>query len=757
MKNFFNKCKKLFMILLIVPVMFIFSACGKDKNNDTTETPSTETEQPVTPTPTPGDGGSGNGGSGDSGTGDNGGESGGGTEDPQPEPVSQFSVNVNYNLPEFIRDLLPAETKTAAVDEGYTLPTFENTEYLDYFDGWYNSVDEKIETAKVLAEKDATVSIYAKWKTSDMRRYFCTAGVEFELFADGGVQDNPYAVVKGYEEGTNSIVVIPQDVVVQGVNYYVDGFKSSAFKDNKVVKEIRTNLTEFVVGESAFEGSSLEKIDFEKMISVDAAAFKNSSVSGEVEFTNKLISISQSAFYGCENITAVDFSAITNISITKVAAHMFYGCSNLESVELADSMAAIDANAFNGCAKLTSFDFVKNSSVVELGNNSFANCKMLDNITISDRFVPRGTSIFDGCEITTMTLSKLFYNDGYAVNSFTSWYGDLSETLETLTLNGTVSTINKEYFKNYSALKTLDMSTVVEIKNNAFKGCTNLENIAFSTDDEFNGDNINIAAFVDTKWYSNLENSQYDFTVLNDSLVYVKNSVAGEFEIAPTVKFVCKNVFAGKTGITSVVIPESVQEIHYTAFKNSSVKTIGLAANNDNFILVSNDIIAATGLEEQGKFYALYTTTDGSTPVNLIAYVAESDGGIFVVDEAVSKIYDEAISSVNAPDFVYVSSNITVICNGKPDAKYVFESTFRLEGVATGIQYYKYLPETNNSVTYYTYEEGETPVILDYSKLTNNYMLIVITNSDTTKSYYLVDKLMQTVTNITDLYPNFAV
>lgn len=705
MKSFFNKLKTLFMFLLIVPLMFVFSACGKDKDDSGSNSGGPSIEQPE-------------GGDSDNSGGD---DEGGGGSNPQPEvQAEKFTVAVNYNLPKFYEGILPSENESVLVSEGYTLSTFEGTEYEDYFDGWfYESDDLAVLEQKINAEKDQTVSIYAKWKEDEMNQTFATAGLEFEFAKDDNQRD--YAVPVSYS-GRNSIVVIPQVVMKDSdTPCYVDTIGANCFKDNTVVKEIRTKMIDFSVKSSAFECSSLEKIDFSKIINIESNAFKNSKVKNAV-FSNKLADVAESVFYGCSELEKVDFLSANNSELVDVPSYAFYGCEKLTDVKLSATMTTIGVSSFENCSSLTSFEFIEESSVSALNEKSFAGCVGIENLNIPARIVSYGTgNVFANCAVKNITLEKLWYNSSNGTSAtFTRYYGDMSSSLESVTMTGSgIETIYKNYFKNYSNLKTFVMTNSVKsIEYDAFYGCSNLENVTFST--AIYSDNLNISYFYGSKWYDAVKSN--DYTIINDTLVSVSKTYAGVdgvFEIPNTVKYLSASLFSANRVLSKITIPESVEYINVKALANSYIENIEVSQNNENYIC------------ENG---ALYELDENKNKVALIAYFSAESGGVYAPLNSVKLIYDYAFDLKNAPDYVLIQGeNVEIKFDGASSTKYVYDS----DSITSNAD--------PNLVTIYRYLSKETggydvvdnaPVFSNYSGLPNCNLVIV--DGDDGIYYYLV-------------------
>ena len=745
MKKFLKVFKKLFVFMLIIPMMFVFAACGKDKDKSS-DKPDTGIEQPG------GDDSQGGGdddSGGGSGTPDNpGDEEPSGPEVPPAVEVQNFSVEINYDLPTYIEDLLPNETKTAVVEDGYILPTFAETEYEAYFDGWYDSTDAKINETTITAEKDETVSVYAKWKESDMLNYFVTDGVDFRFD-----EQNKQAFVKSYD-GSSKVVVLPWIVDVSGTPYFVEGIDASVFKD-KDIEEIRTStlLTEFSVGESAFENSNLKKFEFSKLKSASVYSFKNTKIAS-VTIGARTKSVATSMFEGCTELISVDFTNAIGEEYLEIPTRMFYGCSKLSNVYLSLVTTTLDVSSFEGCSSLTSLDFVKNSSITSIKNRAFANCDSLDRIEIPSKIVSYGTQIFVGSGVEELTISTL------PSGGFTNIFGDLSTTLKKIILAGSnITAIPNSYLTGYQNLTDFVMcDSIVSVGEDAFANCVKLKNITFSS--ALVGDSLNIAAFADSVWYRALKNMQEDDLVINNTLVYVKKEVSGTYVVPDGVVYIGKNVFRKRAEISAISIPESVEYVNPTAFNEAVFTSISVDGNNQNYTTESGTYqIDNVGLVSYSVLYRL----QGSQKVELLAYAATGNGGMLVIPESVNIVNDTAFDLKYAPEYVFVDKILTINfkSSSNSNVSYIIaKDGLDLDYTSSFVKVYKYLSEDGGSEKNYniddklTFVEGD----VDYASFGFksdlkglNVVVIEVEDefeSETFKYYYLIDHANQNVTPI---------
>ena len=121
----FKKLKKMLMVLLIIPALFVFGACkNKNNNPDSGNPPAVTPSNPEEP------------GGGEPSTPE---EPGG--EDPTPS-AENYVVSVEYCLPEGF-EVLSNYSVTKEVWQTFTLPEIADENLSEFFLGWYDKATEE--------------------------------------------------------------------------------------------------------------------------------------------------------------------------------------------------------------------------------------------------------------------------------------------------------------------------------------------------------------------------------------------------------------------------------------------------------------------------------------------------------------------------------------------------------------------------------------------------------------------------------------
>jgi hypothetical protein len=115
-----------------------------------------------------------------------------------------------------------------------------------------------------------------------------------------------------------------------------------------------------------------------------------SSIS-RVTISSGVVSIGNSAFYGCVSLTSVTIPS----SVVSIGSSAFSGCTSLASVTIPSNVVSLGYDAFRGCISLVSVSIP--SSVTSLGSSAFYGCISLASVTIPSSVTSIGSSAFSGC------------------------------------------------------------------------------------------------------------------------------------------------------------------------------------------------------------------------------------------------------------------------------------------------------------------------------------------------------------------------
>jgi len=285
--------------------------------------------------------------------------------------------------------------------------------------------------------------------------------------------------------------------------------------------------------------------------------------------------ISDSAFYGCTNLTSVSIPS----SVSRITSSSFYGCTSLTSIDVdpsSEKYCSIDGvlmektgtsltlytypggkkgdysipssvnciwyYAFSGCAGLTSVNIP--SSVINIMNDAFESCTNLTSIDVD-------TSSETYCSIDGVLMEKT----GTSLTLYTYPGGKKGG----YSIPSSVSKIKHNAFSYCTGLTTINIpSSVTEIGVNTFESCTSLTSIDVDSSSEK---------------YCSIDGVLMEKTKTGLMLDTYPKGKKGGYSIPSSVTEIHDYAFEGCSSLTSVNIPSSVTEIHDYAFGGCSSLT----------------------------------------------------------------------------------------------------------------------------------------------------------------------------------------
>lgn len=316
-----------------------------------------------------------------------------------------------------------------------------------------------------------------------------------------------------------------------------------------------TSLTELHIEESHPDYALVDGMVTDKEMSTILYCPKGRS--GVIDFNSsldenyvKIRKIGGNAFMRCTKITEVYFpSYLQEIEDGKTSSSAFYGCSSLTKVVFAGPSGSglrIGNYSFQSLTKLKSVVFEEGSKVSQIGVWAFYGCTGLTEFTIPATVEKIEQGAFMGCtNLETLTFGALDDTVGAA---------------ESLTFGNQV-------FQRCAKLKEVRLPANLEdFPSNAFTGCTSLEHIYVSPDNEHLKDEDGVLYNKDlTKIMFYPYGLQGDYE-LPDSVVEIQASVFDErkgltgISIGPNVTTIGNNAFEDCTNLTKVVFRSTLKD-----------------------------------------------------------------------------------------------------------------------------------------------------------------------------------------------------
>ena len=176
---------------------------------------------------------------------------------------------------------------------------------------------------------------------------------------------------------------------------------------------------------------------------IDSCAFKNCTGLTSVQLPNSLTAINQEAFAGCTSLSMVDIP----YCVTTIGEHAFEGCTSLTDVLLPESLTTIGIHAFSHCSSLTWIDIPDN--VTMLGGYAFSECSSLTTVKLSKRLNVINDHTFYICrKLTSIVIPNQVCRIGYAAFQSCS-------SMTSVVLGSAVTTLEDKAFRGCYALQDI--------------------------------------------------------------------------------------------------------------------------------------------------------------------------------------------------------------------------------------------------------------------------------------------------------------
>jgi len=311
----------------------------------------------------------------------------------------------------------------------------------------------------------------------------------------------------------------------------------------------------------------------------------------EVILPTSLGRIPYKAFQNLKSLKRVSFAKDGNSpQLKEIGGDAFYGCENLEEFEFCDSITKLDSGAFYECKKLKTFAFASENKEKIIDSFAFTWCDSLESVKNLDGLKSIGDSAFANCShLQSFTVPESCTEIKHA-----SFYN--CENLEDLTLSSNLTTVEDSIISKCPKIK-LDMD------HNSKDNDVYIHN-GYIMQKKANGEVVLVACASDAKPVIPPETttigraSFYNYTMphltLNDGL-----------------KTIEVRAFDTTKGLTSLVIPDSVETINSFCFADSNIKELILGENStltSNALIKSN--IEKISIPDNCKNY--YATPDGA-------------------------------------------------------------------------------------------------------------------------------------------------
>lgn len=266
----------------------------------------------------------------------------------------------------------------------------------------------------------------------------------------------------------------------------------------------------------------------------------------------------------------------------------------LTSIQIPSSITILGDKTFSGCSALASVTGMEN--VETIGASCFAGCTALKSVKLPTSLTEIGKYAFYKSGIEAIHIPENVISIGR--NSF----GDCPN-LSSVNLEGHISILEASLFRNCKSLSDLSIpNSVIEIKDSTFYGCSSLPAVTIPK----SVSRINRGSFEDCSHLETLiieDSSQrlYCTTQYNGSFcgcpitnLYIGRDLDSDpifgtkiksAEISNRVTFIPSGLFEGCKYLTEIAIPNSVNIIDETAFRNAGLKRLIIEESFNNITI----------------------------------------------------------------------------------------------------------------------------------------------------------------------------
>ena len=403
----------------------------------------------------------------------------------------------------------------------------EGNEFL----AWATSTDPK--TMQVLSTSpnykftfgvSSPRTIYALFNATTQIR-FNSGDLRYTLYKETKLAE----VTATYGVGSTDVFEIPASVSDGETYYQVYSVADSAFWIYHDIETVKLPNTIYKFGSSVFSNS------------YDIKYLEGEGNSYYQIYDNRAIITDGKTIAGYAPANpATEFKIPENVKYIGTSA---FRNSQLKVVDASDSnLISIGESAFEECRQLTSI--ILPNSLESISNNAFRNCSNLGGINLPSTLQELGFYAFYGCEnVKSVVLPESL--ETIEIGTFEA------SGIESIVFPSNLKVIEESAFANCEGLTRLELPEGVErIGNHCFSSCTNLEYIYLP--DSISS--IDHAAFYNCSNLTSID-IPAGLTVLSNS------------------------VFRG-SGLTSVIIPKTVEKIEYNVFSAcENLKQITLLGN----------------------------------------------------------------------------------------------------------------------------------------------------------------------------------
>lgn len=279
----------------------------------------------------------------------------------------------------------------------------------------------------------------------------------------------------------------------------------------------------------------------------------------------------------------------------------FKGCNNLKKVILPESIKEIQPSAFEDCLNLS--EIILPNNLESISQFAFAGCTSLNRINIPQRVKYIGNNPFYGIisiDIQTNKNPNFEFTNNFLINKKLKTAISYVGREQTIEVPSNIEVIGEYTFAVNKNIKTINLTSIKEIRNYAFESCENLKHISFGKSLNKIGINpflnihgLSIEVNDNYSYRNGLLINQKDLSLIcycgNDSIIDLK-----DLTLPPNkqIKKINQHAFYNCTHLRQIEFNRQIEEISESAFDGYKNLSVYIHSNMKNKEKIINQLKA---------------------------------------------------------------------------------------------------------------------------------------------------------------------
>ncbi|WP_313119826.1 leucine-rich repeat protein [Proteiniclasticum ruminis] len=408
-------------------------------------------------------------------------------------------------------------------------------------------------------------------------------------------EDHPnLELVEGilYTENLEAIVACPPSsgLSILNVPSSVESIMAGAFEYHKTLQIVNFNEKHLNIGDFAFDScENLTEVNLSQNTELSVYSFYSSPSLTVINVPSDSLyhSSYKGALYSKDLTTLMKYPALsleTTFEVpgttTTIARYAFENCKNLIKVILPEGMTKVDEFSFQNAISVE--EVVLPASILEIGGSAFENCSSLQYITLPSSVKTISSGAFSSCD----SLETLQLPEGMEYIGAAAF--ENSNSLKEITLPSSLRNLGERAFQNCTALSSIHIgANLSAIYQNTFSSTASLTNIIIPgnikliTDYAFYGAGLrelDLKEGIESIGaYAFSRNQSLEEVILPDSLYHLgtgafsENPSIRKVKLSNSLTAVPNRAFIYGNAIEEVSIPEGIVSIGERAFSNAKL------------------------------------------------------------------------------------------------------------------------------------------------------------------------------------------